>query len=280
MVFLPCNIDGIIGYTVEMTIVRARNLIAKDRHLLTRQRTTSDPYVEVFLGIDQRIGKTKTIKKTCNPEWSATFIFDVNTTKVSDELVAGVIFLKLYDEDLLTDPDLLGTMVIPIPTTENEVMESKWYPVDNVFCPRATGEVEIKFQLTPIMGSVCFPRRGCWSSLMPSPETVARWVVIGKNSIMPNNKTNKDDDRNAIHENDIATRRDYIVALIQAIYVNNEQAKETAPRREKHSRDSNLFSEPIEGKVQQDTNQLEDWLMKVIRARGGNEKTLSFLFKS
>lgn len=276
MVFLPCNISSVMGYNVQMTIVRARNLIAKDRHFLTRQRTTSDPYVEVFLGIDQKIGKTKTIQKSCDPEWNATFVFDIDSRKVGKEAVAGALFLKLYDEDLLTDHDLLGTMVIPIRATEEEFVETKWYSVDNIFAPRATGEVEITFQLKPIMGSAsCFPVGGFWSALTPSPETVARSVVAIKNKIFPNNGTSKDDDRNAIQEDNKPTRRDYIVALIQAIYANNE-TQETAPRK-KHSTDTNLFSEPLEGKIQQDTNQLEDWLMQVGRARGGDQKSLRFL---
>mmetsp|Transcript_22718 Transcript_22718/g.34359 ORF Transcript_22718/g.34359 Transcript_22718/m.34359 type:complete len:284 (+) Transcript_22718:79-930(+) len=279
MVFLPCNVSGVRIYNVQMTIVRARNLVAKDRHMLTRQRTTSDPFVEVFLGIDQRIGKTITVKKSLNPEWNSTFTFDIDATKSSDESVAGVMFLKLYDQDVLTDHDLIGTLVVPIPAAESGIVETKWYPVENAFCPNATGDVEIKFQLTPVVGVAgCFPGGGCLASITPSPQTVARWVVMGKNSIMPN-KTEKPNTNNSFQEDNKPNRRDYIVALIQAVYV-NEDKRNSPPKKSSKESKLNLFKTPVEGKMEQDTNQLEDWLMKVNRIRGGNEKYLSFLLKS
>eukprot|EP00548_Thalassiothrix_antarctica_P020633 CAMPEP_0194185472 /NCGR_PEP_ID=MMETSP0154-20130528/42870_1 /TAXON_ID=1049557 /ORGANISM="Thalassiothrix antarctica, Strain L6-D1" /LENGTH=167 /DNA_ID=CAMNT_0038903835 /DNA_START=9 /DNA_END=509 /DNA_ORIENTATION=- len=164
--FLPFlkNNNNIQGYDIQMTLLRGRDLVAKDRHLITRQRTTSDPYVEVFLGIDQRLGKTRTISKNCiNPEWNEKFTFHIENNKKT-----GVIFLKIYDEDVLTDADLMGTLIVPIP----QQIITKWYPVETVFGQNATGELEIQFEVTPIKSTnVRFSGQRMLESITPSPDT-------------------------------------------------------------------------------------------------------------
>ena len=75
------SIIPIKSYLVDLTVIQGRGLAAKDRHFLTRQRTTSDPYVVALLGLDQSLGKTKTCKKTLSPVWNAKFHFSVQNKK-------------------------------------------------------------------------------------------------------------------------------------------------------------------------------------------------------
>lgn len=267
------------GYDVEFTIVRARDLIAKDRHLLTRQRTTSDPYVEVFLGLDQRIGQTTVVEKNLNPEWNATFTFHLSTESSSmqyktaeGEEAAGIVFLKLYDEDVLTDADLMGTLVVPIPATTEQKSVTKWYPVETLFCPNAKGDVEIHMELKPILGgplSRLSPEGGVMGAIAPSPQKVAKWAKAGRNFFTGNKVSDDrddhdDDNKNAIQENDSPTRRQYVVALVQALYDQHGLSSPSSKNNSSSSRsaDDELYEMSLENRLDQDTDQLEDWLEK------------------
>ena len=189
---LPIN-----SYQVELTVIQGRDLAAKDRHFLTRQRTTSDPYVVALLGLDQRLGQTATCKKTLDPVWSAKFHFNVQNkkhVKVPTDMSAfldkterededeqidacAMVLLKVYDEDQLTDDDMMGTLVVPIPAAPRSgLVTRKWYKVDNLFVPNAEGEVEVELRITPEL------KKMAARDFFPSPETFAKWsgCVLGK----------------------------------------------------------------------------------------------------
>jgi Ca2+-dependent lipid-binding protein len=215
--FLPIN-----SYQVEMTVIQGRGLAAKDRHFLTRQRTTSDPYVVALLGLDQRLGQTKTCRKTLDPVWSAKFNFSVPNkkhVKVPTDMSAflqqseqeeqsstidacAMVLLKLYDEDHMTDDDMMGTLVIPIPAAPRSgLVTRKWYAVDNLFVPNAVGEVEVELQITPEF------QKTTMRDLFPSPETIAKWSVciLGKEQ--------KVNDHNVVMENQ--DRKSYIMTVFK-----------------------------------------------------------------
>lgn len=64
--------DDVASVTINLKIIEGKELVAKDRSLLGK-RTTSDPFVEVFLG-DKNYGhKTKVIKTTLDPKWNESF---------------------------------------------------------------------------------------------------------------------------------------------------------------------------------------------------------------
>lgn len=221
------------SYNVEMTIVQGRGLAAKDRHLLTRQRTTSDPYVEAFLGMDRRLGKTKVCPKTLDPVFDATFTLSVPNkgtqevpadtcsflqTNRTDENAAspeemiqacGMILLKLYDHDQLTDDDLMGTLVIPIPTTAG-THGPQWYRVDNLFVPNAVGQLEVTLTVSPV-----FMPAAKTGGILPSPDTVVKWMrgLLGKQP-EPVNEHNVvlESSSSSGHE----TRKSYLLSLLKA----------------------------------------------------------------
>ena len=69
---------------VLVTVVRAENLLAKDRG------GTSDPFAVLILG--RQIKKTNVIYKTLNPEWNETFEFQFNSQESNLNVV-------VYDYD-------------------------------------------------------------------------------------------------------------------------------------------------------------------------------------
>mmetsp|Transcript_108206 Transcript_108206/g.312730 ORF Transcript_108206/g.312730 Transcript_108206/m.312730 type:complete len:228 (+) Transcript_108206:72-755(+) len=220
--FLPIH-----SYQVELTVIQGRGLAAKDRHFLTRQRTTSDPFVVAFLGLDERLGQTKTCHKTLDPVWSAKFQFSVENKKrvqVPTDLSAflsqpaaspeelqerttieacAMVLLKIYDEDKLTENDIMGTLIIPIPTASRTGLTTrKWYKVDNLFVPNAVGEVEVELQITPE-----FQRRISPKDFFPSPETFAKW------SRCHTGKEQKVNEHNLVVENQ--DRKSYVLAVFR-----------------------------------------------------------------
>lgn len=216
------------GFNVEMTIVQGRDLIAKDRHFLTRQRTTSDPYIVAYLGMDQRLGQTRTCPKTLNPQWGSTFHFSLpnkrhaqipahmstflgnKTNETEGDLsemieACGMVLLKIYDQDEYTDDDMMGTLIVPIPVAPRSGLTSiRWYEVDTLFVPNAVGQVEVTLKITPELASGCSPR-----SLFPSPETIARWtsVAFGKKQTV--------NEHNVVVETDASDRKNYILAVLK-----------------------------------------------------------------
>jgi len=216
----------ITNYIVEMTIVQGRGLVAKDRHFLTRQRTTSDPFVEVFVGMDERLGRTKTCHKTLDPVWDSQFHFTVpnkrhvqvpadtstflqNQSTTSSEAsiqACSMVLLKVYDHDEFTDHDIMGTLVVPIPVAPRAGMITKrWYKIDNLFVANAMGEIEIELNIQAVASKVTA------RSLLPSPDTFARWFascVTGKQKETVN-------EHNVVVESDPTDRKKYILAIFK-----------------------------------------------------------------
>jgi C2 domain len=218
------------SFKVEMTIIQGRNLIGKDRHFLTRQRTTSDPYIIASLGMDQRLGQTKTCLKTLNPVWDATFHFTVpnkrhaqvptnmstfvrntNPSKADESAsmieACSMVLLKIYDEDKVTDDDMMGTLIIPIPVaTRSGLSTTLWYDVDTLFVPNAVGQVQVALTVTPELtkGSMTAP-----NSIFPSPEMIARWTasVFGKKQQL--------NEHNLVVETETTDRKSYILAILK-----------------------------------------------------------------
>jgi len=143
-------------FKVTVTIKEGRNLVPMDANLLGK-RTSSDPFVVVFLG-DSRLGKTKVIKKTLNPKWpeeASTF----TTAAPKEQLVFHrFVALQVFDHDLMSSNDPMGTAYIELPLDQLSLKEptqlTQWLPVERgqgqYFCPEATGEVLVSLQIAPI----------------------------------------------------------------------------------------------------------------------------------
>lgn len=138
--------------TIKVDIVKARNLIAKDRNLFG-QRSTSDTYAKLYID-SILVGKTKVGKATVNPVWnslftymlgadSATNVFQQQRDNTNQVLKAE---LTLWDHDSLGKDDFMGSVVFTLDPLHGNI--SKWFPVGKESgdhkCENAQGEVEIK----------------------------------------------------------------------------------------------------------------------------------------
>jgi len=136
-------------YDIITTVCRGRNLVAKDKSLLTGRATTSDPYVKIYY-MSSLYGKTATIQKTLNPIWSETFEFTIE----SDQLESNKnIEFKIFDYDYLSKDDPMGIVYVHIPIDNMNNKIVSWYPVVAGYgskqCKNATGELLIELEVRP-----------------------------------------------------------------------------------------------------------------------------------
>jgi len=142
--------NELAGMTIMVNVVQGKNLLACDTNFIGRS-TTSDAYVQGYYESEAMVrtsmGRTKTINKTLSPVWNDTLFLEVGADEAMS-IMGGVVrtlTLRIFDEDLLSADDLMGTVDIPL--TYSEIPESKWYNVTEgegkYKCRAAKGEVEV-----------------------------------------------------------------------------------------------------------------------------------------
>jgi tellurium resistance protein TerZ len=175
--------SGVGGITITIQIIAGKNLVAKDRSLFGRKKTTSDPYV-IIRTQQKMYGRTRTIQKNClNPTWNETIKIELNSDDAQlliqqykqSSLNKPMIDCCIMDEDLLSDPDPMGVVQIPIPLgTNNAEQPPQWYPVTAgtgaYYCSNATGELQIS--VTTEIRKIYNMQRGCVlnSNLLPNQQ--------------------------------------------------------------------------------------------------------------
>ncbi|KAF8785627.1 Synaptotagmin-like protein 4 like protein [Argiope bruennichi] len=106
--------------SLEVLVREARNLMA------TRSNGTSDPFCKSYLLPDKsKSGKQKTpvFKKSCNPKWNHTFIYeDVSL----DDLKERCLELTIWDYDKITSNDFLGGVRLCLGTGKYQGREVDW----------------------------------------------------------------------------------------------------------------------------------------------------------
>jgi hypothetical protein len=131
---------------LRIQILAGRNLVPKDMNIFGR-KTRSDPYVVLYHG-ENKMGKTSIIYKTLNPVWE-------NELCRSPVLPEALEYCKeieahVFDHDLLSEDDPMGTVYIPIPETHNSKVTG-WYQVENGsgpdFCKNASGEIYLSIEV-------------------------------------------------------------------------------------------------------------------------------------
>eukprot|EP01089_Gocevia_fonbrunei_P001442 TRINITY_DN1132_c0_g1_i3.p1 TRINITY_DN1132_c0_g1~~TRINITY_DN1132_c0_g1_i3.p1 ORF type:complete len:389 (-),score=107.98 TRINITY_DN1132_c0_g1_i3:292-1458(-) len=109
---------------VRVRVLAAKQLKAADA------AGTSDPYCVLLLNNDRF--KTKTIKRSLNPQWNETFVF--NSANPTDSLS-----ISIYDWDRFGKDDPLGNVSIQLSTLERGVELLKWYQLNLA----ATGQIHV-----------------------------------------------------------------------------------------------------------------------------------------
>lgn len=148
------------GLEIDVTVIGGRGLVAKDRKAFgLGKKSTSDPFCKIVLG-GKVWAKTKTVDKTLDPTWNQSFQLCLNT-KETQMLVASRddLFIHIFDEDLMSEPDYMGGVAIPIlPLISGAPPTTDWYPVQKTItqcrspfygtCKNATGDIQVKIAVT------------------------------------------------------------------------------------------------------------------------------------
>ena len=151
------------GATITVQIVAGKNLVAKDRTLIGRKLTSSDPYVLVRYN-QRTFGRTKTINKNCiSPVWNETIQIELSADQAQQLLQRfkenrscskppPIIELCIMDEDLVTLSDPMG--VVPVPIPMGHTATPLWHSVTTgtpntaYYCRNATGELQVTVTTT------------------------------------------------------------------------------------------------------------------------------------
>ena len=149
---------------VKVTILKATGLAAMDKNLFGKS-TRSDPYVKVCYprrtrrGSGMRmtvVGQTSVQKKTLNPVWNESFSFKIDkfsslsSQSQSQSQQKHCLELRLFDRDITSADDPMGTAVVPLPIdfSDDIITTTQWYAVDPRSAKKAAGKIQVKIQTT------------------------------------------------------------------------------------------------------------------------------------
>lgn len=151
----------ISGMEIDISILRGKDLVAKDRNIFN-QKTTSDPYVNIIFD-GRSVGTTKIIPKNLNPVWNESFKLNLNTEE-SNRIIAKIkngdspqLMFHIYDHDENSSDDNMG---VAKGTISLEPPSTKWMKVETApgFTKPVTGELEVKTAVS--VRKLLTPERG------------------------------------------------------------------------------------------------------------------------
>ncbi|XP_056610122.1 extended synaptotagmin-3 [Triplophysa dalaica] len=118
---------------VRVHVLEAKNLVAKDTHMMGLVKGKSDPYTVLRVGNKQF--KTKTIKETLNPCWNEVYEFVIH------EAPGQELEVEVYDEDTDAD-DFLGRYSLDCGEVKREKELDEWLTLEDV----ESGDLHLKMQ--------------------------------------------------------------------------------------------------------------------------------------
>ena len=144
--------QGVALLHCRLQIHRGADLAAKDRNLLTRKKTSSDPYIEIWRNFPtQMAGKTATIYKTLEPTFHETFQLMWTKKELSRRIRTNQqarVTLKVWDEDKFSSPDAMGDVEIPIPLPgECLTITKQWFLIDPESARNAKGQLQVSLHV-------------------------------------------------------------------------------------------------------------------------------------
>eukprot|EP01101_Sappina_pedata_P009064 TRINITY_DN5166_c0_g1_i1.p1 TRINITY_DN5166_c0_g1~~TRINITY_DN5166_c0_g1_i1.p1 ORF type:complete len:180 (+),score=53.54 TRINITY_DN5166_c0_g1_i1:51-590(+) len=91
---------------------------------------TSDPYLIVRIG--NNFERTKTVKKTLNPQWNEDFVFylEPNPDNKKEPLV-NMAFLELWDQDSFSKDDIMGRGSFGFANLQASKAKTEWYTLNH-----------------------------------------------------------------------------------------------------------------------------------------------------
>ncbi|XP_026073997.1 extended synaptotagmin-3-like [Carassius auratus] len=118
---------------VRVHVLEARDLVAKDKHMMGLVKGKSDPYTVLRVGNKQF--KTKTIKENLNPRWNEVYEFVIH------EAPGQELEVELYDEDKDAD-DFLGRFSLDCGDVRKEREIDEWFTLEDI----ESGQIHMKLQ--------------------------------------------------------------------------------------------------------------------------------------
>ncbi|KAL3970298.1 hypothetical protein ACER0C_028095 [Sarotherodon galilaeus] len=118
---------------VRVHLLEARDLVAKNTHVMNLMKAKSDRYATLRVG--STLFKSKTVKENLLPKWNEVYEFIVH------EAPGQELELELYDEGADKD-DCLGRYNLDFGEVKREKQMDQWFPVDGAL----HGEVHLKLQ--------------------------------------------------------------------------------------------------------------------------------------
>jgi len=164
----------------KITILQASGLVAKDKNMFGK-KTTSDPYIKISVprGLPlKKHGKvtnqTAVVMKSVDPVWKdeAFLTSDYNDTHISKDTQSFFAELKIFDYDLASADDPMGTVYVPLlPNGIIEGTTTQWYPVEPKSAKNATGQVQVQIQV-----------------MVDQPVTLGKGSALSVSGLTVNNK--------------------------------------------------------------------------------------------
>lgn len=112
------------------------------------RKTTSDPFVRISLltegslqaeGKQVYLGKTATCQKTLEPTWNFRLNHQCQIPVHKYAIVTPQLYLDIFDEDLLSESDFMGRVIVDIPKSKTSTTD--WYDVDPQSAKNASGRL-------------------------------------------------------------------------------------------------------------------------------------------
>jgi len=129
----PANTIPDKPHDLLLKVTQGRNLIAKDSN------GKSDPYLNIWCG--KYKFKTKTIKKTLNPEWNETFVIPYNAC------FQKTIEVDCMDYDLIGKDDFMGCFSLKVNSFHCGTPDSRWItlvPKPGAKKAKVSGDIQIE----------------------------------------------------------------------------------------------------------------------------------------
>ena len=135
--------EAIVGVELDFAVLSGKDLVAKDGSgfLKLGKKTVSDPYVVVKLG-SRKLGQTKIMMKTLNPDWNEAFKRNFSGREFNaDESLT----FSIFDKDRGSADDPMGEVVVPLKALLSGQVLEKWHDVQPCKgCADATGQLRLK----------------------------------------------------------------------------------------------------------------------------------------
>jgi Ca2+-dependent lipid-binding protein len=134
------EIEKFRGGKVTLTIIKGSSLKAMDSSMFSK-KGSSDPYVKILCRDNttnklEVLGKTKTVKKTLNPEWKSEHAF------LLTDHHSSIITLTLWDHDSTSGDDPMGIVTLPLASFLSPEMGGE--ALTETFAPSGGKDMELE----------------------------------------------------------------------------------------------------------------------------------------